>query len=378
MEGSIGAEQFFERLVGGVSLPERRPDPVNVFTMSRFPRRETVASNVLAFFLDPLGPHRLGTAIVDALAAAVGASPTLSRNGVTGRVMTGDELSAVDDWTIETEAVTRDLKRIDILLTSQTLDFAIAVENKLDAAVANPFESYVTRALENASEVWCLVLSPSPRGLSEEDRQWVSAELTYDSLFDAIRERVALRLDPDRRSLDILEQFMDNLSERRTRMDHAQDALVLDAYWQAIGDVEAQVPSFFRALSAVNDVLRRRGEALCEVLASHLPPTVLAGPPGFVLGIDRSWGRNEGRVTVGYIRCPLVDGNVVELVLGSVPGHAARGLVLKAYPLRGSAEKPYADFDHVSFGVPWTASDAEIAEAFARAVGRVQASHPLS
>ena len=62
--------------------------------------------------------------------------------------------------------------------------------------------------------------------------------------FDAIRERVALRLDPDRRSLDILEQFMDNLSERRTRMDHAQDALVLDAYWQAIGDVEAQVPSF--------------------------------------------------------------------------------------------------------------------------------------
>ena len=63
------------------------PAPVNVFTVAGFPRRETVASNVLAFLLDPNERHGFGTTFVDALltlldqaSAANGASSAAGRS----------------------------------------------------------------------------------------------------------------------------------------------------------------------------------------------------------------------------------------------------------------------------------------------------------
>lgn len=45
----------------------RTAHPVNVFEVAGFPRWETVASNALAYFLDPNERHGFGTAFVDSL-----------------------------------------------------------------------------------------------------------------------------------------------------------------------------------------------------------------------------------------------------------------------------------------------------------------------
>mgnify|MGYP001010053375 FL=1 len=52
------------------------PAPVNLFTVAGFPRRETVASNVLAFLLDPNERHRFGTTFVDGLLTLLDDAPT--------------------------------------------------------------------------------------------------------------------------------------------------------------------------------------------------------------------------------------------------------------------------------------------------------------
>ena len=110
----------FEGLSGRLSRPQ------TFMEIGGYPHYENVCSNFLAYFFDPEGPHGLGSLFLDALVGAVGIE------GVEGGL--GGNVS------VEREVFTDAGNRIDLLIKSDS--HAVLIENKIFAAVANPFEDY--------------------------------------------------------------------------------------------------------------------------------------------------------------------------------------------------------------------------------------------
>jgi PD-(D/E)XK nuclease superfamily len=92
-----------------------------------YPHYENACSNFLAFFFDPEGPHGLENLFLRSLMDSVGAAGA-DEGGFGGNV------------SVEREVHTAEGNRIDILITSDSR--AVLIENKIFAAVANPFEDY--------------------------------------------------------------------------------------------------------------------------------------------------------------------------------------------------------------------------------------------
>ena len=105
-------------------VPRRVERPQTFMEIAGYPHYENVCSTFLAFFLKPEGPHGLGSLFLDALMDSVGMAD--GEEGLGGNV------------TVEREVGTKKGNRLDILIMPDP--HAVLIENKIFAAVANPFE----------------------------------------------------------------------------------------------------------------------------------------------------------------------------------------------------------------------------------------------
>ena len=362
---------FLDGAFAKVGAVER---PVNVFDIAGFPRRETVASNVLAFFLDPNERHGLATLVVDSLLVQLDGSPGFGSDGRLGDgFRAADHLGSLG-WTVTTEEPTRDGKRIDVFLSNEALDVAVVIENKMDAAVYNPMASYVRHAAARRARTLAIVLSPTRRSLDEvgeTHRTWVSAALTYDDIFDRLGPFIDLPPEgADLRSVDLLRQFIHNTSEKESRMDAAAESQSLEEFWGAIQGREDGFVEFFHALERVNRMLKRRAEGLRAEILSRLEPLEVIEGSFVSVGYEHKWGLYEARVAVVYIGFRLVSGPAIELVMGFVPEPRRNGLHIKAYAKSPSRLLP--GYDHVPLGLDYSDPDADIAERFVQVVQDLQ------
>lgn len=368
---------LFPFLQHDFSLLHAPQRPVNVFELSGFPRWETVASRILAYFLDPQDPrHRLGAAGADALLMLLDGASTIAVAGRPAVALEAAPMMGSRAWVVETEASTDDGNRIDILMTNDEFDLAIAIENKLDASINNPFESYVMRAGAAHSNVVSVVLAPTRRTLPERGARWISRALTYDEFFDQFREVLEDVVDADTRSLELLTQFIENTSEKEQRVSASSEADMLEQFWSATAGRDSQLGEFFKALARVNKTLRRRAEALDAVIRGELVSQELLSSSWVVAGNDRAWGRSDGRVAVIYVAYELVSGNCIELMVGQYPGKEWTGFAIKAYPSRSNAGAMYSDFNHVPLSARWRDPDVDIAAEFLRSVTDLELKHP--
>lgn len=367
---------FLETPFGEIRAPQR---PVNVFELSGFPRWETVSSNVLAYFLDPRDQrHGLGTVFVDALLLRLEGAAVLGAEGRReGMMFQAADALASKAWRVETEASTYDRKRIDIYLTNSELSLAVIIENKLDAALYNPFASYVRRAAREFERVLSVVLAPSRRqisGIAEAD--WVSAALTYDDLFDSARALLSTAESPDPRSIDILNQFIENTSEKESRMDAATDADVVERFLDAISGQGQNFREFFGALERVNVILKRRAAVLFEQIRADLAQRGVLRHAWNTAGYDRRWGLQSGQVAVVYVAFELTSGNCIELMVGHDVHGGGHDLSVKAYPERRHPGLLYPDFNRLPLGPTLRSTDEEIVDAFLAEVDRLRNAHP--
>lgn len=189
----------------------------NIFRISGFPRRETVSSNVLAYFFDPSEDHGLKDMMLKALLRAI-----------------HKEDMDVSDVNVATEVSTDKNNRIDILLDLP--DISIAIENKVDAGLYNDLADYHEWAAKQSGNRAIVVVlhpfndfdlknHPSARGLVVEQDLF---GVLYDELFqNALGMLGEYSLDADPRAVDLLQQFIDNYSpERKQRkMDNAATSI---------------------------------------------------------------------------------------------------------------------------------------------------------
>ncbi|MCI1636105.1 PD-(D/E)XK nuclease family protein [Bifidobacterium sp.] len=206
---------------------ERSKRP-NVFEIAGFPRRETVSSNLLAYFFDPLQSHGLAGLFVKSLIAVLNDK----RDEELARYSYSEDDN--DGVYVQTEVSngTDTRNRVDIAV--HTPHLSIAIENKVDASLYNDLHDYYEKIHSEASEqgnvedLTCVVVLHAG-DLQLSDFPWCAKGLqanenlfsvNYDELFDQVLNGVGEKLlDADPRAVDLLEQYMDNFSARRNGQD---------------------------------------------------------------------------------------------------------------------------------------------------------------
>ena len=205
MPGSVPTPNDYEALIKDFrALPGRVERPRTFMEIAGYPHYENVCSNILAFFMDPEEPHGLGTLVLDALA---GASNIAADGGLWGNV------------SVEREVVTRVGNRVDILVTTD--DHAVLIENKILAAVHNPFPDYsrFLDGLARGRRKHKLLLTLSSSG---EGSRWGFVNLTHAEFVTQVRSKLGHYVSgADARHLTMFLDFLNTLEnlQKGTRMN---------------------------------------------------------------------------------------------------------------------------------------------------------------
>lgn len=231
----------------------------NIFRISGFPRRETVSSNVLAYFFDPAEGHGLKDMMLKALL----------------RVIHREDID-VSDVNVSTEESTKKNNRIDILLDLS--EISIAIENKVDAGLYNDLADYHKWAAEKSGNPAIVVVlhpfdnltlknHPSARNLVIGQNLF---DVHYDDLFrNALGMLGEYSLDADPRAVDLLQQFIDNYSPERKRkkMDNASTD-IMQFISQAKG-IEQQLFNTFQSFEKYAEAVRSKLQTVHADLISR-------------------------------------------------------------------------------------------------------------
>jgi hypothetical protein len=129
---STESAQWAVELLDAVrGLPAKLPPPT-LLEVAGYAHLENVASNIMAFFLNPGEQHGLGPLFLDALFATLG--------------IAGSTAAAK----VEREVATRKRNRIDLVV--ETPSYLIGIENKVYAGLSNPLDDYAAFLRERASQ----------------------------------------------------------------------------------------------------------------------------------------------------------------------------------------------------------------------------------
>ena len=217
--------------------PDQKSRP-NVFSLSGFPDRETVSSNILSFFLDPKNEHGLGDLVLSSLLSEIDAQAN------DPGMFDGMDISSC---TVSTEHTTAKGNRIDILIEFE--DTAIVIENKVNATLYNPLDDY-QNDIRNAGYEKVLVVV-----LHQHDGSLISSansfgfkpghdlfDISYGAFFDRVLDGLGhASVTADLRCVDILHQFIENYSDERIEQIMETQDKSLKNYTEQIEGVEEGV-----------------------------------------------------------------------------------------------------------------------------------------
>ncbi|MDE0206474.1 MAG: PD-(D/E)XK nuclease family protein [Candidatus Tectomicrobia bacterium] len=217
----------------------RRPTFMEV---AGYPYYENVCSNILAFFLYPTHPHKLGMLFLEALA----------------RVADIQDLEGMSNSQVEREVRTEAGNSIDILIESDS--HAVLVENKIFAGVNNPLAEYAAflEAKEQAHKhKLLLTLEPTDAGTEHGFEN-----ITYEKLLNEIRALLGRYAgNADSGYLTFLLDFLNTL-------DNLQGGEVMNAeFVDFLAANFTEAKEFFGTIRAFKEELRGK----VDTLANHIP-----------------------------------------------------------------------------------------------------------
>lgn len=275
--------------------------PATFLETAGYPHFENVASNLLAFFLDPEEEHGLGSLFLDALMESLG-------------------LEHLSFRSVEREAGTENGKRLDLLLEFET--HVIGIENKIFAPVNNPLGDYRAH-LENVADgrqsvlaVLCLREPTATLGPA------VSV-VTYESLMSRVRQALGRHAtDAPAQYLSFALDFVKTMENLRkgNRMNQA----VLNLFRRKREDVVELLHAANEVSKELRRTVVRAGELVTERRSQELRQQVrqwfyrqqreltddlvhdVHFPSGGVVAID-TWVGLEGWEVVVWQRQSVVD-----------------------------------------------------------------------
>jgi hypothetical protein len=245
-------------------LPAAQPREPTLLEITGYQRQELLSSNILAFFLDPANPHGLGTVLLDALLAAVGAEPMQSNSQIE----------------VRTEVSTQQGKRLDIVIDAGSL--VLAIENKIDHIANNPFDEYSAELEKlSAGRPWVGVLL-SLRPIAPEPAHCGFRPVTYAVYFQALAQSLGgVLLTAREPYLTFLRDFMRTIGDlvRETSMDAATLAFYRDNQndiEQLLSNVDALRADMRQKLKTLESLVNTSVCGIPVVAGYHSPPDMLS------------------------------------------------------------------------------------------------------
>lgn len=348
----------FEAFLAAVPEPIPTVPRVNVYELFEVSSHEKYVDLTLEFFLDPTEQHGLGSMVIDALLRMLDGSPVIGGGGKTDALFEAEEYTGSDAWTIAIQDYTAQGRKIDVHAKNTELGLAVVIENKIKAPLDNPLQEYARHGLdgEKISDVLLVVLAPGHQDPSRSQENWLSRSITYTELADEIKQSpdlVDVLLAPgninQRRSLDLLQQFIEARTGGTNVTDLSKQAVQLDEWHVFKTKYQSEIQNFEEVKNDLKKTLKARNKRFAGLLADRLPP------------FDRHWPwgpfDNDLAFTIGngYYFDP--EDWSVELYLTTNPD--PERVMVKSYEghnWRHPEKKP--------LDIEWTASDEEIADAF--------------
>jgi hypothetical protein len=347
---------FLEVPLGHPPAPSR---PVNVYDILREGWRETRVDMTLQFFLDPGERHGLGSTVIDALLRTLDGASMITGSRLAEKTFAAADFLNSSDWDIGTQ-----VDFIDVYAVNREYGIAVVLENKIGNELNNPLDTYAKVALRDPDieAVLVAVLAPQRRAAPAGLERWLSRSITYSELADEIKRSpgfVEHVLDPggrdERRSIELLQQFLEVRTGDRTMTDVEGEAERL-AEWRALlSEHSAAIKQFESTRRQFSRLLRERNKRLEGVLAVKLSEA----------GLTTTWEAHGGAAAgpdYWNAYCFSPQDWSIELKLSTSPELPS---VIYVLDYKGRTYKPKRI---ESLDVDWSASDEEVADAF---VGRV-------
>lgn len=336
--------------------PNRR---VNVYDILREGWRETRVDMTLLFFLDPNERHGLGALVMDALLTLVDGAEFIGPDGRSGVPFEAGNYLGSDEWEVGTQ-----VDYIDVLAFDRANGLAVVLENKIDHVLNNPLDRYARRALEEdgIDSVLVVTLAPQHRVAPGVQAKWHSRSITYAELGAQIKasaELVDHLLSPvdlnQRRSLDLLQQFMEARTEGLSMTDNLVEAALIEEWRNLLDEHEDAISRFLTARSSIEKTLRARMRRLEPLIGTLLNEA----------GLVTDWESHSGSKGVAWnaYHFPVV-GWSYELKLSVRPEHPS----VFIYAYRG---RTYEDETIEPISLGWGASDVELAAEYVVQVTRL-------
>ena len=191
-------------------LNEKRKEK-NIFEVTGYPHLENVASNIFCFFFDAGECHKFSDNFIIALKNVLKNKELENINS--------EIIINTDSTKARREVITENGKYIDIVIYNETEDFAICIENKINAKLYNPLPEYAKKIKEVNNKYIGIVLSVIPiTGEKEKkimkDNNFIN--LTYSELFDEI-DKLLEGKEVDDKWIEFYKEFEDNIKEKGER-----------------------------------------------------------------------------------------------------------------------------------------------------------------
>ncbi|MFH0822028.1 MAG: PD-(D/E)XK nuclease family protein, partial [Pseudomonadota bacterium] len=306
-ENSMEPHEAEALLTAFAGVPRSKSVRPTLLEIAGYPHYENVCSNILQFFLDPAGPHGLGSLCLDALFRALGKATALPQCSVV----------------VEREVMTNQGNRLDLVVESDT--HLVGIENKIWHVPNNPFSDYAAY-LKGRSDrtqppkiVLKVLLSLWPPSSAPGDGFVL---ISHQDMFEKVREGLGFRVhEADAGYLTLLIDLM-------TTMENLTRGAQMNAQWiefirkhkEEVTDLLKEVDKFkaemrtkVKNLGSLIDVCRgdkvrqsfyREANVLNDVLvhditvAEELPVALdtVISPSGWEISIFVRPGGNFGKL----------------------------------------------------------------------------------
>lgn len=151
---------------------DKKPVTRTFMQVSGYPHFENVCSNILAFLFTTDEEHGFNELFLKSLIEAAGINEKIQ----------------LDNISVEREFITSNNKRLDLVLTNDTI--MIGIENKLFSGVHNDLQEYTNTlkklALGQGQKVIMIILSLNDESKIAGANDYIN--VTYDMLFDKIKK----------------------------------------------------------------------------------------------------------------------------------------------------------------------------------------------
>lgn len=182
--------------------------------ISGYPHYENVCSNILAFYFKPKEEHKLNGLALYSLIKVI------ENKNINTNIELND-IDKIDNKDVQREYITLKENRIDLVI--QNDDFAIGIENKIDASVYNDLNDYANTLNKLNAKSIKILLSLHNNEKTVEKTEFIN--ITYQEYFKQLKEDLNEIQDKNNKWYIFLEEFIKNLENFEGELEMEEEII---------------------------------------------------------------------------------------------------------------------------------------------------------